>query len=296
MIGEASGHSDGLSTLIAQQNDLLTRIFTPHVYRAPDAPNVRSASAANAALPALQALSVRGLAAYRANAQANAERALQAAYPVIAQLVGDTNFGFLARDFWQHHPPQRGDLGQWGGLLAQFLAASAQLADTPYLADVAQIEWALHTCATAADGTPDTASFTLLTQCEPDTLTFQLSPGASVLCSTYPAATLVLAHLALDSGGLDHSYPHTHYTHHTLSEAFALLRAGTPQNALVWRHGYAPCVRALSGSEYTFTQAVCQGASLAHALNTAHADFDLSAWLLGQVRDGLVLGVRATQT
>ena len=122
--------------LIQQQNGLLAAIFTAQA----DPPS-------------------RGLAAYRTNAHANAQRALQAAYPVTEQLVSPENFAPLAHDFWHQHPPQRGDLAHWGHQLAAFLAASPQLADTPYLADVAQIEWALHTCAGAADCSQDTASF-----------------------------------------------------------------------------------------------------------------------------------------
>jgi Putative DNA-binding domain len=217
----------------------------------------------------------RGLAAYRANAHASAERALQSAYPVIAQLVGEESFHSLARDFWQHHLPRSGDLAQWGSELPAFLAASEQLADTPYLSDVAQIEWALHCCAGAADGAQDTSSFAALAQHAPETLSFLIAPGTEVLPSIYVAAAVVLAHQGQGS----------------MAQAAALWHAGVAQTALVWRQGFAPRLRLLPAVEIAFTTAVCTGQNLAKALDLAHQDFDFSAWLTAQVQSGLVLGV-----
>ena len=57
-----------------------------------------------------------GLAAYRGNTAAIAERALAAAFPTVCQLIGDS-FGSLARALWQRFPPQRGDLAQFGHAL-----------------------------------------------------------------------------------------------------------------------------------------------------------------------------------
>jgi hypothetical protein len=246
--------SAALASLAEQQNQLLASIFASRVD---------------------VAVSSRGLAAYRANAHATAQRALQAAYPVLEQLIGADNFAYLARDFWHQHPPVRGDLAQWGGALADFVAASQSLADTPYLADVAHIEWALHACAYAVDSAQDAASFTLLTQHDPQALALRVAPGACVLHSAYPAAAITLAHLA--PGSLD--------------EAASLLRAGAGQSALVWRQGFVPRLRVLAQAEQAFTAAVCQGRALSMALDTAPADFDFSSWLATQVREGLVLGI-----
>jgi len=121
----------------------------------------------------------RGLAAYRTNANALAERALQAAFPVVAELIGFESFALMARQFWHRHPPERGDLAWWGAALPDFLAHDPQLADVPYLADVARVEWALHRIASAADAPVQPASFELLNQQDPDTVTLQLPPTAT---------------------------------------------------------------------------------------------------------------------
>jgi Putative DNA-binding domain len=216
----------------------------------------------------------RGLAAYRANAHASAERALSATYPVLSQLMGNDNFAYLARDFWHRHPPLQGDLAQWGATLPLFLADSVQLADTPYLADVARLEWALHTCAGAADKAQDLASFACLTQLEPDQIYLSLSPGARVLQSPYPAVSMTLAHMNLG----------------TLQDAATLLSAGGGQAGLVWRQGFAPRLRVLPVTELSFTQALCAGHSLGTALDLTTADFDFTAWLPEQVQSGFILG------
>ncbi|MBA4175071.1 MAG: hypothetical protein C0505_00690 [Leptothrix sp. (in: Bacteria)] len=96
----------------------------------------------------------RGLAAYRANAGALAERALAAAYPTLQQLLGADSLAGLARHFWHRHPPQAGDIARGGADLADFIAAAPALADEPYLADLARLEWAVHCAATAADAGP----------------------------------------------------------------------------------------------------------------------------------------------
>ena len=253
----ASGVSPGATTLAelsAQQNTLLAQIHAPRL--SDGSP---------------------GLAVYRANAQASARRALEAAYPVISQLIGEENFAYLARDFWQAHPPICGDLAQWGEPLAAFAAQAPQLADLPFLPDVAHIEWALHVCAGAPDGIQDAASFGTLAERDPGSVWFSLAPGACALASTYAAAAITLAHKG--QGSLD--------------AAFDLVRQGVAQTALVWRQGFVPRLRTLHEHDLAFTQALLAGQALANALGAAHTRFDFSGWLVANVQNGLVLGIAA---
>ena len=120
-------------------------------------------------------LRLRGLQAYRGNAHALAERALAAAFPVTAQLLGEENFNALSRAFWHTHPPERGDMGWWGEALPEFMAGATQLQDEPYLADVGRVEWALHRAAFAADVPADHASLSLLLECDPGELRLVLA-------------------------------------------------------------------------------------------------------------------------
>jgi len=219
----------------------------------------------------------RGLRAYRSQSHALAQRALAAAYPVVAQLLGEENFEPLARSLWQRHPPVRGDLAQWGGELASFLAAQPGLAEQePYLPDVARAEWALHAIATAPDAQPDPGSWGLLATADPGALALVLSPGTVCIDSRYPVASIVAAHLE--------GRP-------SLQEAGALLRDNVAETAVVWRQGLRPRLRCAAAGEPEFLAALQEQRSLANALNGAPA-LDFSAWLPAAAQEGLLVAVR----
>lgn len=268
-----------MTTLAQQQNALLNTIFTT---------NKIAVQATNTLATPLNTTSNRGLKTYQANAHASALRSLQSAYPVVAQLIGEDAFEHLARDFWAQHPPLRGDLAQWGGELSGFVARISALQTEPYLSDVARVEWALHIAATAADQMADLATFSRLTEHDPDALTLQLAPGTALICSDYPVASIVTAHV---------------YGHPSLEEVGQKLRAGSideadkAETAVVWRHGLRPMVASCPAAETMFISHLQAGKSLLAALeadkpasDTAALDFQL--WLTQAVTSGLLLGVR----
>ncbi|QTN26572.1 putative DNA-binding domain-containing protein [Rhodoferax sp. AJA081-3] len=222
----------------------------------------------------------RGLKAYKANGHALAASALQSAYPVVAQLVGDESFTDLAHALWHAQPPAQGDIAQWGMGLSGFLENSAQLQDEPYLADVARVEWALHQCAGVADAEADLATLALLTTQAPEQLQLRLAPGCAVLRSTWPVASIVGAHLEGSP---------------SLQEAGAQLRRGEAQDTVVWRAGLRPRVRLALAGEVDALQVLLNGGSLAAALDAAPT-LDFGQWLPLAVPSGLVLGVVAVDT
>ncbi len=226
---------------------------------------------------------LRGLRAYRANAQALSESALCASFPVLQQLMGEENFRHLAHDFWQTLPPERGDLAQWGGALQAYLPQVPQLQallnDHPYLPDIARAEWALHTAATASDAQLNAASFQLLTQHEPEQLHLILSPGCALIRSPYPVVALIHLH-----------DPRVSEAHAEAREAIAQCE---PQTALIWRQGLRPLIWAVDSATAALIEATMHGQPLSVALNAAfeqNPDFNFSAWLAEQVQSGLLLG------
>ncbi|HEX6723241.1 MAG TPA: DNA-binding domain-containing protein, partial [Burkholderiaceae bacterium] len=130
------------------------------------------------------------LAAYRGNASAIAERALASAYPTVQQLLGDESFTHVARALWHHAPPQRGDLAYWGDALPGWIERDPQLAEEPYLADVARVDWAVHTVEQAADVEPPAAGITLLAEHDPAQLRLRLRPGLTLVSSRWPVVTI----------------------------------------------------------------------------------------------------------
>lgn len=227
------------------------------------------------------ALNKRGWAAYRANAGALAERALSAAYPVLAQMLDAENFEPMARQYWRQSPPRCGDIGRWGDALADFIATAPQLAEEPFLADVARVEWALHRAASAADVEPDAPSFELIASLGPDNTSLRLGKGAALIASLWPVASLVNSHLFADP---------------SIEEAAARCVQRQGENAIIWRDNYRPRVRALEPGEYALLAALFSGLSLEAALGSALSvspEFNFQQWLADAFRTHLVTGAQA---
>ncbi|MDZ7890681.1 MAG: putative DNA-binding domain-containing protein [Rhodoferax sp.] len=253
-----------MSGLLAQQQALVRALFdTP----AQDAMK----NIANLAIDT----GARGLKAYQSNGHALARRTLSAAYPVVTQLLGQDSMDDLARALWHAQPPVRGDLAQWGDGLGAFMAESPQLRDTPYLPDIARLEWALHQAAGAADQLVDASSFSLLASHDPNQLTLQLAPGAGVVPSAWPVVAIWAAHQPESPG---------------FEEVRALMDDGIGQTAVYWRQGFRPKVRlAMPGEAEALSVLLAQG-DLGAALDAAPA-LDVAAWLPLAVQTGLLLAV-----
>lgn len=212
-----------------------------------------------------------GLRAYRTNAHASAERALATACPTLAALLGPEDFAALAREFWHAHPPLRGDLGEWGEALPDWIAGHAGLADWPYLADCARLDLALHRCERAADAQPDSASLALLASEDPARLRLKLMPGVALLVCAWPVASIHAAH-APGAGG----------------EAFrtvrARLRDRVGESVVVARSRWRGLVHPIDAAGAAFTGALLEGERLAPALDRAGERLDFGAWLADAVR------------
>lgn len=228
------------------------------------------------------ARAARGLEAYRANAEAGAERALSAAFATVRAMVGEDDFKHLAREFWQAHPPRRGDLGEWGDAFAPWLDAHAGLSAWPYLGDSARLDFALHRNERAADAVLDAGSLARLETTDPVRLRLQLMPGTALLRSAWPIVSIHRAH-QLDGDAA--------------ARAFAAVRdaigARRGEDAMVVRRGWRAVVVPLEGDDVRWTQALLAGANLAEALHQAGEDFDFAAWLQTAVRDAWLNAVVA---
>jgi len=253
-----------MSALAQQQQALLDALLA---WPAQDAMKIVAAHASDTG--------ARGLKAYQTNGHVLAERALAAAYPVVAQLLGEESFGDLARALWHAHPPQRGDVAQWGEPLADFLRASPQLQDEPYLHDVARAEWALHRCAGAADRSADLTTLALLTTHDPAQLGLVLAPGCAVVPSLWPVASILNTHLEQAPA---------------LAEVGRQLRDAVAQDVVVWRAGLRPRAREAMPGEAGFLQALLQSQALGLALDASPA-LDFGQWLPRAVQTGLLLSI-----
>jgi len=222
----------------------------------------------------------RGLQAYEANAGASAERALAGGFPTVQALVGEESFAELARALWQAHPPRRGDLACFGESLPGFIAASEQLADVPYLADVARLEWCLAQAERSLDVAVDTDTLSLLSRHDPEQLLLELAPGVSLVDSPHPVVSVWRAHRPGD--GLDERR----------AAARAALSRGDGECALVWREGWRAQATAVDAPQARWTRSLLQGDSLAVALAGAGDAFHFEAWFVEALQHGRVWRVR----
>lgn len=223
---------------------------------------------------------LRGWRAYQANGGASAERALAQRFPTVQALLGESSFAALARALWHDRPPRRGDLAAFGDGLADFIAASDQLADVPYVADCACLDALVAACEQAADVECNGASLSLLAEVDPASLSIELLPGVGLLASRWPVASLWQAHRA----GVD--------AQRWFDEARAALAAGQGQQALVWREGWRACVAAVDDAQARWTQALLEGRVLSVALELAGDAFDFQAWLVDALQQRRIAGVR----
>ena len=140
------------------------------------------------------------LALYRGNLLATWDKTLSAAYPVLRQLVGDEFFSALTRTYGMANPSGDADLNRFGASFAQFLERFEHVADYPYLADMARLEWALHRAHFAADASAlDAAALGALAPPQLEAARFTLHPACSLLALDWAVVALWQAHQP-DSG------------------------------------------------------------------------------------------------
>ncbi len=236
----------------------------------------------------------RGLHAYRANAGANAARALEAAYPTVVALVGADDFRHLAGEHWMQQAPICGDLAEWGATLGPWLAAHSALTEWPYLGDCARLDWAVHCCERAADAEVDAESIARLGDTDPQRLHLQLRPGVAVLASRWPLVMMYEAHRRCDPRP-------------ALAAVREALLNGVGESALISRSpsggGWRAQVHRIDAGTAAWTARLLAGDALTDALGAVsalHEDeagvdgaaFDLAAWLACALREGWLKGIR----
>lgn len=272
---DACGLASPAAAIAARQGALLAALH--------GAPLVSAAGLAEAGERLQQ-----GLAAYRSNAQAVAERALQASYPTVHALVGQDDFAAVARALWLAAPPERGDLAQWGGGLAAFIEAEADFDEWPYLGDCARLDAAIQRCESSADATLERDSLALLAERAPEAVRLVLLPCIQLLASRWPVATVHAAHAHVAQAHAAPTDPPGPATdaEDPFAAARAALAAGRAEAVIVARSGWRAVVHHADAGEIAWMLSLQRGESLALALAAAGDTFDFSAWLVRALEQG----------
>jgi hypothetical protein len=108
--------------------------------------------------------------------------ALQATYPVLANLLGEADFHTLGTAYVGAHESSFSSIRFYGDRLAQFLAAHADYSEVPLLAELASWEWAMAAAFDAADVSAlEVTAFAQLPPQDWARLCFEWSPSVHVL-------------------------------------------------------------------------------------------------------------------
>jgi hypothetical protein len=124
---------------------------------------------------------------YRNSIIGRLQKALKAIYPVCYKLVGHDFFMHLASSYIEVTPSYSPDLNTYGENVPDFIRQFPNTESLPYLADVANLEWAWHRLY----GAPDSSVFdfqklaNLYANAGEDIL-FLLPPRTTLLTSPYP--------------------------------------------------------------------------------------------------------------
>ncbi len=226
--------------------------------------------------------STQGIAIYRRNLLANAQRSLALSFPTIFELLDSNVSEQLVADFLRFSPPSQGDWGQWGAVFSAFLSQHELSDDYAYLADCAALDWAVHQALHGEDLALDSGSLQQLAEGEPAQLTVVINPNVVIMMSEYPLVDIFDAH---------------HHTDETmrndaLHRAQAQLIDGcVPSAAMVYRPEYQPRVSLIPTSEAMFMQALLANKSLGEALDRVSdfSDFSFEQWLVKAIENNFIV-------
>lgn len=209
---------------------------------------------------------------YRNNVVVSLSNALSEAFPVIRKLLGDNNFGILARQFVREHPPTSPLIALYGAALPDFLERFEPVRQLGYLPDVARLELALRRSYHAADTTPIAPE--ALEALAPERLLASrlgLAPSVRLVGSGWPIVSIWRFNMQ------DGPKPEMR-----------------PETALVTRPDFDPVVTDLPPAGGAFVAALLDGASFEAAIDLATRlgpTFDLSPALGALVTGGAITDI-----
>lgn len=128
---------------------------------------------------------------YRNNVIVSLIEALKSAYPSILAILGNDNFEKVARIYVAEHPPKSAMMQNYGDRFSNFLENFHPLKASPFLIDLAKVEFAWQTAFNAKDEAPlDPLIINKFPQETIMILTFKFHPAAQLIASEYAISDL----------------------------------------------------------------------------------------------------------
>jgi hypothetical protein len=203
--------------------------------------------------------------------------ALQTSFPVLADLLGATDFQALAARYVEAHESTFFSIRYYGDQMADFLAAHAEYSRAPILAELARWEWAMAAVFDAADAEPlDIGVFAQVAPEDWAELRFEWSPAVQVVAVEWNVPQLWKA-VTEATERPDPSPVPAHY--------------------LIWRRELQIYFRPLDAEETSVVTAARAGHSfgelcvlLCEHLDASEASLHAAGFLRGWVESGLLVG------
>jgi hypothetical protein len=219
------------------------------------------------------------LGIYAAAYRSRFAEALTSNYPVLAKLLGESDFNTLAAAYIATHDSPFFSIRYYGGELAKFLATRADYAAAPVLAELAQWEWSMTSVFDAADAAP---------------------LGAEALARIAPARWAQLRlrwHPSVHRLTLWWNVPQLWQALSEDRERPELTLAPTPVEWLLWRENLTSYFRSLPQTEASALDAARSGwpfgelcALLCEELGESEAPAQAATLLRGWITAGLIVG------
>ena len=150
---------------------------------------------------------------YRNNVMSSLINVLAGNFPVVEQLVGQRFFRAMAKEYVMQCPPDAPMMVKYGRSFAKFIHDFPPASSIPYLADIAQLEFAIQESRHAADVRAIELSklINLIEdQNKLNSTGLFLAPATQLVISAFPVASIWLAHqpqseIQLNTIALDHA-------------------------------------------------------------------------------------------
>jgi hypothetical protein len=127
------------------------------------------------------------IAVYRHHVRTTLTEVLASTFSVVCRLVDRRFFGWLADCYIRKHPPVAPCLVEYGGDFPAFIEGFPACATLPWLADVAQLEWAMNLALHAPDVAPiGPLRLTVTSAEELGALVLEFEPSVTYVASRWP--------------------------------------------------------------------------------------------------------------
>lgn len=237
-------------------------------------------------IPQKDAISV-----YQNNYIESAIRALSITYPSVRKTLEESDFRALAKAYIKKHPKHCFDWADYGESFSAFMFDVEQLAELPFLPELAELDWRLMHIERAKNRTFDAASFGLLQSHAMDSLYFVAAPGLQLMQAIFPLTELYqLAHYDTDKFStqedLEQSLVEKQSTLHKINNLLQdAIKSPVYRSIVLWRGEYKGLFECCDSASLKAFESVLRNKSVAQVLSHFGEDQNaMTNWLQTHIK------------